>query len=119
MVDRKKESAKLGKRIGTNIADRRKLLDWTQDQLAERVGVDAETISRFERGVNLPSLLTLLGLAEALRLSAGDLLARAGNRQTSQAAICEAWMAGLSQGDQEFVMNAMAAWCEHLRRRTR
>jgi transcriptional regulator with XRE-family HTH domain len=115
MVDRKKESAKLAKRIGKNIAERRKALHWTQYQLAERIGVDAETISRFERGVNLPSLLTLLGLAEALRISAGELLSRIGQNQSAPTAICETWMAGLSPRDQEFMMNTVASYCEHLR----
>jgi DNA-binding XRE family transcriptional regulator len=46
----------LARQLGENIAERRRALDWTQDQLAERLGVEAETISRFERGATLPSL---------------------------------------------------------------
>ena len=47
MVDKHKESVRLAMRLGARITERRKHLDWTQDQLAERVGVDAETISRY------------------------------------------------------------------------
>ena len=80
MVDKKRDSDKLAKRIGKRIADRRKVLGWTQEQLAERVRVDAETISRFERGVNLPSLPTLERLAAALRVER-DLTACVGGRR--------------------------------------
>ena len=57
----------LGKRLGQRIAERRKALGWTQDQLAERLGVDAETVSRFERGVTVPALVTLDRLAGLLK----------------------------------------------------
>lgn len=50
---------RLGKKLGQRISERRKSLNWTQDQLAERLGVDAETVSRFERGATVPSLVTL------------------------------------------------------------
>lgn len=44
------DSAELGRRLGRAIADRRKALRLTQDDLAGLVEVDAETVSRFERG---------------------------------------------------------------------
>lgn len=50
MVDTAGERQRLGRRLGQQIAARRKAMDLTQDQLAERLEVDAETISRFERG---------------------------------------------------------------------
>jgi transcriptional regulator with XRE-family HTH domain len=54
--------------------------------VAERVGVDAETISRIERGAHLPSLPTLDRLAVALQCSAGDLLSTEGPEEASEAA---------------------------------
>ena len=63
MAVKKKESARLAKRLGGNLSGRRKQLGWTQEMVAERVGVDAETISRIERGAHLPSLPTLDRLA--------------------------------------------------------
>ena len=70
MAVKKKDSARLAKRLGGNLSERRKQLGWTQEMVAERVGVDAETISRIERGAHLPSLPTLDRLAVALRCSA-------------------------------------------------
>jgi transcriptional regulator with XRE-family HTH domain len=61
-------------RLSKRIAERRRQLHLTQAELAERVGVDTETISRFERGKYLPSLLCLERLALELNTSMGALL---------------------------------------------
>ena len=58
-----------------SIAALRKARNWTQSDLAERVGVDTETISRFERGATLPSLLTLEKISKSLKVGIGELLA--------------------------------------------
>lgn len=68
---------KLGPRLGEKIAKYRKEKHMTQAVLAEEVGVDSETISRFERGTALPSLLRLFEIAQALGVGVGDLLAEA------------------------------------------
>ena len=67
----------LGLRLGQQIAGQRKALGWTQDQLAEQLGVDTETVSRFERGVTIPALLTIDRLAGVLQTSVAALLSAA------------------------------------------
>ncbi|RJG01201.1 helix-turn-helix domain-containing protein [Noviherbaspirillum sedimenti] len=67
----------LGIRLGQKIARYRKEKRMTQAMLAEIVCVDKETISRFERGTALPSLLRLFEIAQALEVGVGDLLAEA------------------------------------------
>ncbi len=67
----------LGLRLGKAISKRRKERQLTQDELAGVVEVDAETISRFERGTTLPSLQRLLVIADALDAGVGDLLSEA------------------------------------------
>ena len=117
MVDKQKESARLAKRLGSRIAERRKQLEWTQDQLAERVGVDAETISRFERGTNLPSLPTLDRLSTALRVEVGDLLSKAMPAVPDDAVKLAAWLEALSSKDRSFVMEIVRDCCQHLRQK--
>jgi transcriptional regulator with XRE-family HTH domain len=119
MVDRQKESERLAKRLGKNIAERRKHLGWTQEQVAERVGVDAETISRFERGNNLPSLLTLEKLSTALRLPIGDLLSKQRPEVANELAIFDALIADLSPGDRAFVLTVARNCCDHLGKRAK
>jgi len=113
MADKQKEAERLAKRLGRNIAERRKQLGWTQEQVAERVGVDAETISRFERGANLPSLLTLENLSIALRLPVGDLLSKQRPKPVSEAAIFDALIADLSLDERAFVMSIVRNCCNH------
>lgn len=67
----------LGIQLGRRIARHRKEKRMTQAMLAARIGVDSESISRFERGSALPSLLRLFEIAQTLDVGVGDLLAEA------------------------------------------
>ena len=117
MVDSARARKLLAKRLGKRIADRRKSIDWTQDQLAERLGVDAETVSRFERGVTVPSLVTLDNLARALRCRTADLLSESSVEPTDQAVRISAWLASLVSRDREFVVDQIKRLCDQLRKR--
>ena len=72
MVDSVESSLQI--RLGRNIATRRKSLGWTQEYLAQHMGVDTETISRFERGVTAPSLKSVEKLASLLTITIAELL---------------------------------------------
>ena len=63
----------LQKRVGSRVAYRRRLSKLTQPELAERVDVATETISRLERGTTLPSLASLDLIAAALGCELSDL----------------------------------------------
>ena len=119
MAVKKKDSARLAKRLGGNLSERRKQLGWTQERVAEQVGVDAETISRIERGAHLPSLPTLDRLAVALRCSAGDLLSTEGPEDASEAATFGAWISELGTDDRAFVMTVVRNCCEYLANRSK
>jgi transcriptional regulator with XRE-family HTH domain len=67
----------VGRRLGHAVASRRKALGLTQDDLAGIVEVDAETISRIERGAVVPSLQRLAMIAGALHAGIGELLSEA------------------------------------------
>jgi transcriptional regulator with XRE-family HTH domain len=47
--------------------------EWTQEDLAERMSVAVETVSNIERGAAIPSLRTLLALAEVLDIDLGSI----------------------------------------------
>ena len=110
MVDKRtKFSAKLGK----NLTRWRKALGLTQDQLAGRLGVEPETISRFERGVTLPSLPTLAGLAQILGATVAQLLEEEPPRPFSNAEKLASWLEPLPKREQKFVMDIMSRLCGH------
>jgi transcriptional regulator with XRE-family HTH domain len=48
--------------------------EWTQQELAEKVGVSRVTVARIEIGNRKPSLELLERLAKALKVKVGDLL---------------------------------------------
>ena len=113
-VPRKMRSA-LAPRLGSNLAAQRRGRNWTQAELAERVGVDTETISRFERGAALPSLLTLELLARTLRVSLAELLTESSTQVDDQALTLSAWLAGVSEPDRLMVLDVTKRLCQHLR----
>ena len=52
----------------------RKSKGWTQKQLAEKSGISNFLISRYEKGVHFPNIVTLEWLCKALEVSSKDLL---------------------------------------------
>lgn len=55
--------------IGSNIQSRRKMVELTQEQLAERLGVSRQTVTKWETGESTPDLANAVALAEVLDVS--------------------------------------------------
>lgn len=62
-------------RLGASILDRRRNLNMTQQQLAERVGVHQTRVSHWERGSRVPTADQLQGLAEVFGVDMQTLVA--------------------------------------------
>ena len=60
--------------FGKNLRAARKKLDLTQEQVAERCGVQAGEVSRMERGLRDPKVSTVVKLAAAVEVAPGRLL---------------------------------------------
>jgi putative transcriptional regulator len=58
----------MAERLGNNLRVARIAAEWTQAELAERVGVSRKTINTVENGVFVPSTVLSLKLAWALQL---------------------------------------------------
>lgn len=52
------------KRVGLSIAKQRMNCHLTQEQVAERLGIGNEAVSRIERGIVEPSVVRMIQLAE-------------------------------------------------------
>jgi len=73
-----KSAQELGKMtIGEKIIHYRKLQRWTQSELAEKIGVGASHISRWENDRVRPNSGTLQKLADALNISMSELMGEA------------------------------------------
>lgn len=62
------------KKIGKFIAEMRKAKGLTQEELAEKLGVNNRTISRWENGKNMPDISLYKPLCEILKISIEELV---------------------------------------------
>lgn len=62
-------------KIGKFIAEMRKNQNFSQKQLADKIGVSDKTISKWETGVRLPDASLLLELCQVLQIDVNELLA--------------------------------------------
>lgn len=111
----KKKATGLGVLLGKNISERRIALGLTQAEFAERLGADTVTVSRFERGSNLPSLQRLERVADTLGVPLAELLSQSTNLCTDQSLLIKSWIDELSDSDRLFVLKMVQSWCSRLK----
>lgn len=61
--------------IGQTLADAGEAAGLSQSEIARRMGVQSNTVCRYESGTNLPSLPVLVAYAEAIGVDPQDLFA--------------------------------------------
>ena len=61
--------------LGHNIQLIRKLKGLTQQELSDQIGINLQSLSKIERGINYPTFETLEKLTEALGVTPNELLA--------------------------------------------
>jgi transcriptional regulator with XRE-family HTH domain len=109
-----KQEANFSKHVGEAIAKTRLGKGLTQEQVAVAIGVEQETISRFERGATLPTLSRLMDIAELLGVSL-DSLVRAGSSRPMDVAIdLVVMLSRLNENDRQWVREFIAQLCEKL-----
>ena len=91
-------------KLGQELRRARQARKLTQNTLAELVQTDPETISRFERGATLPSLVRLLELADALDVSLSSLLVPASPRAIDEVETLRHAVVALSNSDRKLAM---------------
>ena len=62
------------KKLGKKIKLARVESDLTQTELAEKIDAKQKSISRYESGITMPSIETLIKIAKVLNKPAGDFL---------------------------------------------
>lgn len=107
-TNRKPNSQNLAKSVGALIATRRKALGLTQGELAERIEIEQESMSRIETGSITPSLSRLLSLADALDCPIEALLRPASKRKQDQALVMEKMLDELDEAERAFVVRLVS-----------
>ncbi len=95
---------KLSQSIGAAIARQRLLAQFTQEEVAEKLGVGAEAVSRMERGAVMPTVKRLIELAQIFACPAANLLEQASNKPSEQASFLEKQLARLKTEDREMLV---------------
>lgn len=77
------------KTIGKRIAEHRRRLGLTQDQLAEKLGVTAQAVSKWENDQSCPDISALPVLAEIFGISVDELLGREAGQTVHSAEVLQ------------------------------
>ena len=105
------------KRVGLNLAKVRQEARLTQEDLAGKVGVEPETVSRIERGTTDPSLKRLEQFANAIGIGVEVLIGESEKEPLSAAQMISAHLQPLKKEDQDFVVQQLLLLCKHLEQR--
>ena len=108
---------KLGIRLGQNIAGYRRTKGWTQQELPEKTGIESVTVSRIETGASIPSLARLAGMADALRVSIGELVAGTSPHVSDQAQEIAEYLERLKEEDRYLLLDTMKRLAQRLGQR--
>lgn len=112
MTNDKKLNAEL---IGKSIAKRRLAANLTQDQVAEKLGIGYEAVSRIERGKSIPTVIRLWELAEIFDCEIQELLTESSPRPDDQAAQIKQMLLELSSKDRDVIMETIQKLYLHLK----
>ena len=93
--------------IGQCIAKRRLAANLTQDQVAEKLGIDYEAVSRMERGKSVPTVLRVVELADIFGCEVQELLTEFSNRPDDQAILIKQMLSELGNRDREVIMETL------------
>ena len=105
--------------IGQRIKKFRKTKVWTQENLAERLGMSVAYVGMLERGVKIPKLQTLVLIANTLDVSADQLLADVlDTGYTLKTSEYIEPISQLSADDRERIFEVLDTMLKHNRKRT-
>jgi len=101
----KSDIKQLALMIGKAIATHREACLLTQDQVAEKLGIGNEAVSRMERGVVMPTVARLAQLAEIFGCPTADLLAEVSTTSRDRIGVMNEKLEGLSEADRLLVLD--------------
>lgn len=95
----------INKKLGRVIAKKRKAAGFTQEEVAEELGIGNEALSRIERGINGPSVDKLYVMAGLFRCGVETFLIEGSRRPTDQAEHLAQLLRKLSPEDRALVVS--------------
>lgn len=110
-------NADLGQSIGKLIARFRVDAGLTQEEVAARLSIGNEAVSRIERGLVIPSVTRLQQFADVFGCQLADLLTEASSRSQDMAHRIDSLLDPLAEPDRRLIMDHVERLAERLRTR--
>lgn len=104
----------LAQSVGKAIARQRQQAGFTQEAVAEQLGIGMEAISRMERGIVVPTVLRLAELAQLFGCELADLLRETSSRPTEQGIVLSQKLARLESADRVLLLETVNRLIERL-----
>ncbi|WNL42945.1 helix-turn-helix transcriptional regulator [Halomonas sp. PAMB 3264] len=101
----KKEREHIASHIGGAIAKRRVGCQMTQEEVAERLGIGNEAVSRIERGRVIPNVIRLVQLSAIFNCETAELLGEVSLQTDDQASRMKDMLAPLEQQDRKLILD--------------
>ena len=112
----KTESKQLAELVGQAIARQRSRCKLSQEQVAEKLGIGSEAVSRIERGIVMPNIERLVELAGIFGCETADLLTAGSSRPEDQARRLNDLLSTLDTDDRALVMGVVERLVDRLGR---
>ena len=112
----KTKSKQLAEFVGQAIARQRIRSKLSQEQVAEKLGIGSEAVSRIERGVVMPNIERLIELATVFGCETADLLTEGSTRQEDQARRLQGLLSVLDSDDRTLVLEFVESLVARLSR---
>lgn len=113
-MDKSAEQA-LAAAVGRTVAKKRVEAGFTQEQVAERLGLQREAIARVERGTAIPTVVRLAELAELFGCATRDLLEESSTLTADQANEMVRMLGRVSLTDRQMLVNWLDTFTTRLR----
>ena len=94
----------INKKIGKTVARKRKVAGFTQEEVAERLGIGNEAFSRIERGLVSPGIFKLYELADMFECGIETFLVEGSRRPSDQSEHLTKLMGALSAPDRQLII---------------
>ena len=109
------KNSQLSKQVGLTIAKYRQQSGLTQNEVAEKLNIGYEAVSRMERGIVMPTVERLVELAEIFDCEAADLLTQTSNRVEDQSAQIKSLLSDLGEQDRLLLLDIITKLVDHFK----
>jgi len=110
------KSKQLAELVGQAIARQRARSKLSQEQVAEKLGIGSEAVSRIERGIVMPNIERLVDLGVIFGCETADLLTEGSSRPEDQARRLQGLLSALNSDDRALVLEFVERLVERLSR---